>query len=360
VSPDPVVIMVTPRLDAPGGIASVVAMYRRSKLGERFDVRYVETVGCGSIGRRVLESVTGVLRARRAVKAAGPSAIVHLHTSYGGSFARKANIARAAHRVGSRVVFHIHGSQFHTFATGSARRRRQVRTALEAADAVLVLSETWRGRIAGIAPEARIEVLENPVEIPEGETLSAVRDGVLFLGRLGERKGVPTLLGAIARLQGSGVRSRFTLAGDGQVAETAAAVSRLPFPEDVSVPGWVGAATVRTELLPEHGIFCLPSRDEGQPIALLEAMAFGMACVVTPAGGIPDTVTDGVDAVTVPIGDAGELAATLERLIVDSAARLALGAGARATAERRFSIDAAVERLWDIYARLADGGAVAR
>lgn len=345
--------MVSPRVDAPGGIASVVGTLMRSELCERFTCELVETVGSGSAIERSWWTLRSMVSGLRAIRRLPRGSIVHVHVAQKGSFWRKAFLARAAYRAGHRVVVHVHGSRFHSFAAGGGKRRlRTVRRVLERADRVIVLSDTWRGRIAELAPEARTVVVENPVVIPELEAPGAHAAGILFLGRLGERKGVPTLVSALGKLQREGIRTPVTLAGDGDIEGTRAAIEQLPFPTDVSVPGWVDAGRVASELLPSHGIFCLPSRDEGQPIALLEAMARGMACVVTPVGGIPDTVTDGVDALIVAVDDSDDLARALGALIRDEDFRVRLGTHARESAVRRFGVDVAVEALSAVYAEL--------
>lgn len=344
-------LVVTPRLDAPGGIASVVNTLLAGGLRDRYDCRVVETVGSGSAPTRAVQSVAGMAAAVMSVARLPERSVVHLHMSHGGSFTRKSLIARFARLRGHRVVLHVHGSRFHLFA-GDPRRVVRVRGALEAADRVVVLSATWAERIRVLAPAARVQVIENPVVIPAVDRVGAAEDGVLFLGRLGERKGTFVLLEAVRILQARGERVRVTVAGDGEIVQARTLVRTLPYPDDVSVPGWVDAARVSAELLPAHGIFCLPSRDEGQPIALLEAMARGLACVVTPVGGIPDTVTDGVDALMVPVDDPGALAAAIEVLQTDAELRTRLGEAARATAVRRFGVDVCVDALGRLYAEL--------
>jgi glycosyltransferase involved in cell wall biosynthesis len=344
-------LVVTPRLDAPGGIAAVVNTLLDGGLRAMYDCRVVETVGSGSAVTRGLQSAVGVAAALVSVARLPARSVVHLHMSHGGSFTRKVFIARFARLRGHRVVLHVHGSRFHIFAADPGRAVR-VRGALEAADRVVVLSATWARRIRAVAPAARTVVVENPIVLPAIDRPGATTDGVLFLGRLGERKGAFVLLEAVRMLQERGERVRLTLAGDGEVERAAGLAATLPFPDDVVVPGWVDPQRVASELLPAHGIFCLPSRDEGQPIALLEAMARGLACVVTAVGGIPDTVTDGVDALVVPVDDPAALADVIGSLGRDADVRVRLGAAARRTAEQRFDVRVCVAALEQLYTEL--------
>lgn len=107
-------------------------------------------------------------------------------------------------------------------------------------------------------------------------------------------------------------------------------------------------------LLPGLDVFALSSRFEGLPIALLEAMASGVAPVATRVGGIPEVVTDGADGVLVAPGDHRALAAALGGLLADDPRRAALGAAARRRAQR-FDLVAAVRRTEDVYRRALAG-----
>jgi glycosyltransferase involved in cell wall biosynthesis len=94
-------------------------------------------------------------------------------------------------------------------------------------------------------------------------------------------------------------------------------------------------------------VYVFPSRYEGLPVALLEAMACGLPVVATEFEGVRDIV-DGTDAsggVLVPQGDAGALAAAIGRLLHDSDSRVELGNRARRMAVERFSLKPTGERL---------------
>jgi glycosyltransferase involved in cell wall biosynthesis len=188
-----------------------------------------------------------------------------------------------------------------------------------------------------------------------GRTTDVESRQVLFLGRLGTWKGADLLLEAVYVLQGEGVAARYVLAGDGDVEGSRTIVRSLPDPAAVTVTGWVGADEVH-RLLHESSIFCLPSRVEALPMALLQAMGHGLAVVATPVGSIPEVIEDGVNGALVAVGNAAALADSLRALLADVEARRELGRRAAATIEAGYAPDVVMRRLWAIYSRLATRG----
>jgi glycosyltransferase involved in cell wall biosynthesis len=91
----------------------------------------------------------------------------------------------------------------------------------------------------------------------------------------------------------------------------------------------------------------------GEPFGrvIIEAMSVGRPVIATRAGGVPEFVHDDVDGVLVSPGDAGELAAVIERLLRDPDLRARLAAGASA-AVRNFSLDHHVAEMTRLYDRI--------
>lgn len=316
-----------------GGVATVARLFREhaGRL-DGVDLRYVETYRDGPPALRVAvfargaATVLGLLAARRAD-------VLHLHLTERASLVRKGLLARAAHRLGVPVVLHCHGAEFaDELAVMPPRRRAALRGVFARADDVVVLGDAAVPSVveAGARPE-RVRVVANPVELPDAvpERPPGDRVPALFLGRLSERKGVPDLLAAVAALAPADrARLDLRLFGDGPVAEVAEQARRLGLEGCVSVRGWLDPAARDAELARAE-VFVLPSYNEGLPMALLEAMAWGVVPLVTPVGGIPAVVHDGVDGLLVDPGDRAGLAAALTRLLTDPGLRAALGGRAR-------------------------------
>lgn len=167
------------------------------------------------------------------------------------------------------------------------------------------------------------------------------------VGRLVKEKDYPTLVRAVALLARSGLDCRLEIVGDGPARKDIdMAVEAAGIGDRVCLAG------IRHDVeswLRRWTVFASSSVQEGQPIALLEAMAHGLPCVATQVGGVPDTIRHGTEGILVPPGDAEALAEALAKLAGDRATQAALGDAARARVVRDFSIDSLAARCLDIY-----------
>lgn len=100
-------------------------------------------------------------------------------------------------------------------------------------------------------------------------------------------------------------------------------------------------------------VFVLPSRSEGQPLALMEAMASGLPCVAAAVGGVPETIAHGEDGLLFERENVGQLAEQLRRVLSDGALRRRLGAAAKEVS-RAFGIDTYVDAMFSMYCSLLE------
>lgn len=347
------VLMVGTHTTTMGGISTVVRGYLEGGLSQRVPLRYVATHRDGSAARKGLAAATGYLRIVFELLRM-PSPLVHIHLSSRASYWRKEWVCRMSRLRGRPYVLHMHGSEFMTFYERECTPRQQARVAetFRRAALVLALSEEWRGNLLRIQPEACVEVLPNAVPLPPSEELNRYLEGgrILFLGRLGERKGTFDLVRAFSAVAARFPHARLVCAGDGAIDEIRSMAAALGVADRVECPGWLSTESARCELARAE-VFVLPSYAEGLPMSLLEAMAAGKAVVVSDVGGIPSVVRDDVNGMLVKPGDASALAAVIGRLLCDAPARQRLGRGARATVEEGYSLGSSLRRLVAIYAR---------
>jgi glycosyltransferase involved in cell wall biosynthesis len=170
-----------------------------------------------------------------------------------------------------------------------------------------------------------------------------------FVGRLDRQKGVDVLVAAIERLAGQEGRIKFIIAGDGPQRPMVEEFCQAAAGEACEYLGHVG--NIRA-LLSAADMFILPSRWEGWPLALGEAMAAGLACVGTNVAGIRDVLTDGQTGLVVDGENPEALAAAAGRLAADAGLRDRLGGSAAELIRSEFSIETNVKRHEELYLRV--------
>lgn len=202
----------------------------------------------------------------------------------------------------------------------------------------------------GVSP-AKLQVIPNGVDIAhfmppagsraEARALLSLPDTAFVVAsaaRFSPEKGLDVLLQAAKQRK----NVTFVLAGDGPQFE---ALSR-DLPPNVRLLGRLD--DVRP-LLFAADVFAVPSRREGQGIAVLEAMAAGVPVAASNVGGLAEMLTDGETALLVPPGDPDALAVALSRLQSDSRLRQKLAQSASALVESRYSLPPMLDALTALY-----------
>ena len=192
----------------------------------------------------------------------------------------------------------------------------------------------------------RVVVIPNVVElkhsVSQGQFSRAKT--VLSVGRLSPQKGHDILIRAFAQLAGRFPDWRLKIIGDGVLRQQLAALIHL-----LGVRDRAELAPIQKSVLRDYwnaGVFVLPSRFEGFPNALIEAMQTGCAVVAADCPvGPREILTDEADGLLFRNLDASDLAAKLARLMGDAELREALGGRARETV-RRYEPDVILP-MWD-------------
>ena len=181
---------------------------------------------------------------------------------------------------------------------------------------------------------------------------------ILSVSRHDPRKGVDVLLLALGCLAAEGVDFSATLVGPGRLLHAHRRLAAdLGLAERVSIPGRVDDVAPYFE---RADVFVLPSLAEASgSMSVLEALRAGIAIVASACDGVPEDLTDGVDAMLVEPGDPSALAGALRTLLADSARRGQLAANGRRTHDQRFSADRFVAAIRDVYCELERSAATA-
>jgi glycosyltransferase involved in cell wall biosynthesis len=229
-------------------------------------------------------------------------------------------------------------------------RKAIVRFVFDHCDRVVVLSHAWKDWVKGMCSNAHVAVIYNPVGFPPMMPPwdRRVAGRILFLGRLGQRKGSYDLLNAASKVAIKRPDLRLFLGGDGELNRVRETALELGISDKVELLGWVRGEE-KERLLASAAVYVLPSYNEGLPMSVLEAMAAGLPILSTPVGGIPEAVTDGVEGFLVNPGDVRALADALDRLLGDPELARGMGVAARRKVERAFSADAVLPSVEALY-----------
>jgi len=332
--PVPKIVHVGPGLAVRGGVSAVERLIIDS-ISRDVQVEHVATMGDGGILRRTWVFGAALWRIHSILRDKSPC-IFHVHFASRGSTLRKCIVSLMVLRASGRLVLHAHGGAFDGFFSNLPKplQDRVART-FRRSHGFVVLSSQWQEFYATqlAVRRDRIQIMINPTNPPSQVPDRSGRDSVqfLFLGRINDAKGAFRLLDAYQALpNASRAAARIVFAGDGQVAELRRRAAEIG--PDVVVHSWLDREE-RDHLLAVSDVLVLPSEHEGVPMAILEAIAYGLPVIATPVGGIPDVIRHGREGLLVEVGNQGALTAALARMVTEPALRASLGRGARATAE---------------------------
>jgi glycosyltransferase involved in cell wall biosynthesis len=235
------------------------------------------------------------------------------------------------------------------------------REKLAVCDWLVTCTRMNHAHLAALAPPGRVELVYHGIDLarfPAHRTVRRAADGsdarhpvrILSVARLVEKKGTDILLDALARLPAD-LHWRFVHVGGGPLAARLGRRARA-----LGIAGritWRGALA-QDELLAQYraaDCFALASRvardgdRDGLPNVLMEAQSQALACLATRVSAIPELIDDGSTGLLVTENDVPALAAALQALIRDPAARRALGDAGQARVRGEFALEANFARL---------------
>jgi glycosyltransferase involved in cell wall biosynthesis len=231
--------------------------------------------------------------------------IAHIHGAAYGSFMRKMILINICHYLNVKTIYHIHGSEFHLFYE-KYNKGDIIKNTINKADLLITLSNSWKNYFSLITDERKIFILNNMINnVNLNKNYSKNRSilKLLFLGRIGNRKGIFDLLEAIRDRQDY-LHDKIILyvGGDGETERLLELIERYEIQRFVQFEGWISGERKKA-LLANCDIYILPSYNEGLPLSILEAMSYGMPIISTTVGGIPEVVANNESGFLIEPGD---------------------------------------------------------
>lgn len=329
-----------------GGITSVVKAHETGEQWKKYHCKWIQTHRDGNPIRKIWYLVTALLKYITLLPFCD---IVHIHIATTQSAKRKVLFFYPAKWLGKKTIFHFHPSNekflFEPY------NQKLYRSLFSKADLILVLSEQWRRWIKeALGLTEHIEVLYNPCPIVNHRT-DLHKKNILFAGTIIPRKGYADLIKGFAPIAPKHPDWKITFAGNGEIERAKEIAKEVHIENQVIFLGWVNGKE-KEKAFQEASIYCLASYGEGFPMGVLDAWAYGIPCVVTPVGGLPDIITEGENALTFSPGDTETLAKQLERMITDDSLREKIEKESLNLSQTTFNINTINQQLDKIYSSL--------
>jgi glycosyltransferase involved in cell wall biosynthesis len=274
--------------------------------------------------------------------------VIHCHNPTSLHYASVAKLASRA-----RLVFTDHAQTKGIVRVGTALEWRLV-------DAFAAVSADTARHAGDIGYRGSVEVVFNgvtptPAPRPRGEVRAelGLDDRVVGVNVASffPVKAQDVLVRAAAALKRDGVAVTTLFLGDGAERARVEQLAR-----DLGLghgeARFLGFRTDVADILAAADFFVLPSRAEGFPMSILEAMSHRLPVVCTPVGGNPELVGDGEHGCLVPVDDPAALSCAIARIAADGALRRQLGDAGHARVTREFSFDRTTARYEDVYRRV--------
>lgn len=322
-----------PDIDSVGGMATVIRVLTENCIGgDRVECHPTWTP------RSRAATVRFFGKSVATVRRIPTTQVAHVHLSEGGSFIREGALLALARRRGLGTVATIHGASFIPFAK---RFPRLASTVLERAHKVICLDHEVLYWLHRTSPLVAASIVPNPVVIPNlWSPADQTAELVVFGGAIGLRKGADVLCRAWETI--------FRTRPDAKCVLIGPTVDFLPGRIDgLEVKPQVSGSEMQ-DWLRRARVVVLPSREEGMPMVLTEAMSHARPIVATPVGAVPELARAG--GILVPVGDSVSLAEGVASLLSTPSLARAIGEhGRRFCADTR-SVSVVDRRLRVVYA----------
>lgn len=368
----PLVLQVITRMNVGGPARHVMAL--RSALSDRFRIRVVGGQEDADEGSFITPSDIFIPELHRAIRPLdelkayrklvvlfrelSPD-IVHTHTSKAGVLGRLA--ARRAKVPALVHTFHGHVLEEYFGRVSSAAIAFTETSLARRTDALVAVSESVKSSLVqrGIGKGARWDVLPLTLDLTEISQSSLSRQEarralgwpagppiVALIGRLAPIKDHETFLAAASEVKRRHPTCMFAVVGGGERRRWVHNQARRVLGDSALLETWIFdlAALYRAV-----DIVTLTSRNEGTPVALIEAGAAGLPVVATDVGGVRDVVLDGTTGILTESGNVVQIAEAISNLLSDPQLSSRLGGAARTWIEERHGTERLRAEMTELY-----------
>lgn len=260
--------------------------------------------------------------------------------------------AKVARSLGTKAIFARQGVQ------NLSNKKRYIRPFTQFIDGIITNTQSIKRAYEqfGWVPENFIHVIYNGVvvsdtiqeiDIHQKFKIPASSKVIFSAGRLNYQKGFDLLVSVAGKAREKGYDWQFVVAGEGKLRNELIQSGKKAGVE--TMVHFIGFSDQIPALLKSSDIFVLPSRYEGMPNALLEAMSIGKASVATNVNGAPELVEDGISGFLVKPDNVEQLFEQIEQLLGDDKLRKKFEANALERVQRSFTVDRMIDQLEQLF-----------
>lgn len=341
------VLMLGPARNVKGGMTSVVDNYYEYGLDRRVELKYIETINDKGKVSKFISEKKGYREFKKNIYKYD---IVHIHMASRRSTFRKCKYIQMAKEKGKKIIVHLHGAEFKTFINEcNTEQQKYIKKTLNLADKIIVLSEEWKEYLETLIEEKnKITIIYNAIIIPKDFQKKLDTQKFLFLGKIGNRKGIFDLLDVFENVIKKYPNAHLYVGGDGEVNKLKEIINDKKINKNVTYIGWVSGEE-KEKYLKNCSFYCLPSYNEGMPMSVLEAMAYKNVVITTDVGGIPQVIKNEENGFIIKPGDKEQLFKFILKAMEDEKLIEELSNNARKTIENKFDINKNIEKLVNVY-----------
>lgn len=260
--------------------------------------------------------------------------------------------ARAAKKIGIKAIFAREGLQNIT------NKKKYIKPFTQFIDGIITNTLSIKKIYEGFGwfPENFIHVIYNGIKIPSNiedvnlyDRYQIAKDEKIIFssGRLDYQKGFDLLIEVAKMAKKNNFKWRILIAGTGKIEnELIALAEKKGVSDRVNL---IGFSNEIFSILKACDVFVLPSRYEGMPNALLEAMAMGKASVATNVNGAPELVEDGKSGFLVESEDTNQIFLKLKEILADEKLKISMGKEAKERVKKHFTVDKMTSYLESLF-----------
>jgi glycosyltransferase involved in cell wall biosynthesis len=345
------VLLISTSLHTQGGISTMIKNWLSSPLKEKYNFSHLASHKNGSKLIKIYFLISSylifplILLTKRID-------LIHINGSMKTSFLRKSYFLIIGKLLAKTIIYHMHSPCIDNyFAEISKLKRYLVCKFLDLYDLHFAVSHSLANDLQKWT-KTPVIVIYNSVNICSSNH-SALQDKdncyILTIGDVRERKGSDDLLKVAVILKDKKVK--FRLAGNGDLNKYKEMANSYGIKEKIDFLGWLDRCQLESELR-KADIYFHPSYNEGLPMAVLEAISYGLPIISTSVGGIKEIVENEKNGFLFEPGDIEKFSDKINLLYEKSDLRLKMGQISKKIAQDKFNIMNIVKQIDNHYQKL--------